>query len=119
VEHLARLAGLDLADVRCEHTEKGSSLSIVAMNAYALQRAIYDYLNPRGRPGTAALDAALLRARYGLGDAEITAVLEGDVATLYRLGVHPVLLNSYARARVPRDRYRAALAGLETEAPGG
>lgn len=89
------------------------------MKAYALQKAIYDYLNPRGRPGTASLDAAELRARYGLGDGEIAAVLDGDVGTLYRLGVHPVLLNSYARARVPWDRYRAALAALEPERAGG
>ena len=89
------------------------------MKAYALQKAIYDYLNPRGRPGTASLDAAELRARYALGDGEVAAILGGDVAALYRLGVHPVLLNSYARARVPRDRYRAALAALEPERAGG
>jgi hypothetical protein len=86
------------------------------MRAYALQKAIYDFLNPRGRPEPPALAPDALRDRYGLGAAEIAALVEGDVAALYRLGVHPVLLNSYARARVPRDRYRAALAGLEAEA---
>ena len=88
------------------------------MSAYALQKALYDHLNPRGRPDAPALDAETLRARYGLDDAAIAAILEGDVAALYRLGVHPVLLNGYARARVPRDRYRAALAALAAEAPG-
>jgi len=89
------------------------------VGAYALQKAMYDYLNPRGRPEVAApaLDAASLRARYGLAEAEIAALLEGDVAALYRLGVHPVLLNSYARARIPRDRYRAALAALDATPP--
>lgn len=86
------------------------------MASYALQKAIYEYLNPRGRPGAPALEAGELRARYGLGEAEIRALLEGDVAALYRLGVHPVLLNAFARARIPRERYRAALA--ELEAPG-
>ena len=86
------------------------------MTAYALQKAMYDYLNPKGRPDAPALEADTLRARYGLSEAEIRALMEGDVAALYRLGVHPVLLNGYARARVPRDRYRAALAGLEKAA---
>jgi hypothetical protein len=90
------------------------------MAAYALQKAIYDYLNPRGRPDPPVLDRESLRARYGLGDAEVRALVEGDVAALYRSGVHPVLLNSYARARVPRERYRAALAELEAAPrPGG
>jgi hypothetical protein len=83
------------------------------VTAYPLQRAIYDYLNPKGRPGAPALDPETLRARYELTEPEIRALVEGDVAALYRLGVHPVLLNSYARACVPRDRYRAALAELE------
>jgi hypothetical protein len=80
---------------------------------YALQRAIYDYLNPKGRPGPPALEAEALRARYELDEAEVRALVEGDVVALYRLGVHPVLLNGFARACVPRDRYRAALAELE------
>jgi len=83
------------------------------MKAYALQKAIYDHLNARGRPDPPAIEPGTLRRRYGLGNAEIRALCEGDVATLYRLGVHPVLLNAYARARVPPDRYRAALAELE------
>lgn len=85
------------------------------MGSYALQKAIYDHLNPKGRPGPPELEPETLRARYGLGEAEIRALCEGDVGALYRLGVHPVLLNSYARARVPRDRYRAALAALERD----
>ncbi|HSE94335.1 MAG TPA: hypothetical protein VLD61_00495 [Methylomirabilota bacterium] len=88
------------------------------MRGYALQKAIYDFLNPRGRPDAPALAPDALRDRYGLGPTEIAALVEGDVAALYRLGVHPVLLNSYARARVPRDRYRTALAGLERETGG-
>ena len=89
------------------------------MSAYALQQAIYDYLNPRGRPGAPTLDADALRARYELNEAELRAVLESDVAALYRLGVHPVLLNGYCRARVSRERYRAVMAQLEREAAHG
>jgi hypothetical protein len=89
------------------------------MRAYALQKAMYDFLNPRGRSDAPALTPDALRDRYGLAPAEIAALVEDDVAALYRLGVHPVLLNSYARARVPRDRYRTALAALEAEASTG
>jgi hypothetical protein len=80
--------------------------------AYALQKAIHDYLNPKGRGVAPPLERETLRTRYGLSEPEVEAILGADVAALYRLGVHPVLLNSYARARVPRDRYRAALASL-------
>jgi hypothetical protein len=80
---------------------------------YALQRAIYDYLNPKGTEGTGLpLERETVRARYDLTEPELEALLAADIAALYRLGVHPVLLNSFARARVPRDRYRAALAEL-------
>lgn len=88
------------------------------MTAYGLQKAIYEYLNAKGRPDAPALDPEALRARYELSEAELRALCEADVAALYRLGVHPVLLNSYARARVPRDRYRAALAELERASAG-
>jgi hypothetical protein len=77
---------------------------------------MYDFLNPRGRPGAPTLEADGLRARYGLSEAEARALVDGDVAALYRLGVHPVLLNGFARACVPRDRYRATLAALAAEA---
>lgn len=89
------------------------------MTTYALQKAIYEYLNPKGRGDAPTLDRDVLRTRYALTEAELDALVEADIRALYGLGVHPVLLNSYARARVPRDRYRAALAALEASAPAG
>jgi hypothetical protein len=89
---------------------------MTAVATYALQRAIYDFLNPKGMVGTVPdLERDALRSRYGLEGAELEAVVAADIAALYRLGVHPVLLNSFARARVSRDRYRAALAELASE----
>lgn len=85
------------------------------MSLYQLQRAIFDFLNARGDLPP-VLDRAALAARYGLTEAELAALVEPDVRALIHLGVHPVLLNSYARARVPRDRYRAVLADLSTGA---
>jgi hypothetical protein len=87
----------------------------VDMSTYLLQKAIYDHLNAKGRLDPPDLEPETLRARYRLGEAEIRALCDGDVGALYRLGVHPVLLNSFARARVPRDRYRAALTALERD----
>ena len=79
------------------------------MSLYQLHKAIYTYLNtPNDERPT--LDEGVLRARFDLTDAEAAAFREADIVTLSRLGVHPVLLNSYSRARqIPRDAYRAAL----------
>ena len=84
------------------------------MSLYQLQKAIYEYLNPKGTADVPSLDRASLEARYDLTPDEVVAVVDADVAALHRLGVHPVLLNSYARARVPREQYRATLAALES-----
>ncbi len=85
------------------------------VSLYQLQKAIYEYLNPKGRADSPAIDPAALGDRYELTDVELRALLAADVPGLHRLGVHPVLLNSYARARVPREQYRAALDALLAE----
>jgi len=79
------------------------------MSLYQLHKAIYGYLNaPPG--GGDRFDGSLLREQFELSDTEATAFAATDIAALSRLGVHPVLLNSYSRARqIPRDAYRAAL----------
>jgi hypothetical protein len=56
-------------------------------------------------------DAAF--AGFELTDAEIRALREGDVATLYQMGVHPLLLVPYSRyAGIPRPDYLTKLAAL-------
>src|SRR4051794_30780739 len=85
------------------------------MSLYQLQRAMYEFLNPTGRARVVSMDPATLREHFVLTDEEVEAYVNADVRALYLLGVHPVLLNSYARARVPRDQYRAALASLEAD----
>jgi hypothetical protein len=50
-------------------------------------------------------------ARYELTDEEREAFESRDVAGLYGLGLHPVLLNGFARASgYDRDEYRKLLA---------
>jgi hypothetical protein len=83
------------------------------VSLYQLQKAIYQYLNPKKQQGAPSLTPEDLHTRYTLTEEEARAVLDADVRALHHLGVHPVLLNSYARARVPREQYRAILAVLD------
>ena len=53
-------------------------------------------------------------AGFELTDAEIRALREGDVVSLYNMGAHPLLLVPYSRyAGIPRPEYLAKLAPLK------
>jgi hypothetical protein len=53
-------------------------------------------------------------AGFLLSDEEKRALLEGDLETLYRIGVHPLLLAPFSRyAKIPRPTYRVRLATLK------
>jgi hypothetical protein len=77
------------------------------VSAYALQQLLFDQLGRRSaEPGT-----ALVVAGYDLTPAELDAVERNDIAGLFELGVHPVLLNAWCRATGhTRDQYRELLA---------
>jgi hypothetical protein len=84
------------------------------MSLYQLHAAMYRYLNPKdGAPLPLEREAVL--ERFDLNERELDALLRTDVAELYRLGVHPVMLNSYARARMSPPEYRAILATWRDE----
>lgn len=71
------------------------------MSAYQLNKAVYDHLRGRG-------------AEYDLSSEESAAFLAADVKALYSLGLHPVLLNAFARAKgLQRTDYRALLEGAD------
>jgi hypothetical protein len=75
------------------------------VSGYQLHRCVYDWVRA-GETGDAGFDVA----RYELTDVERSAFEDRDVARLYRLGLHPVLLNRFARAAgYARDDYRQAL----------
>jgi len=84
------------------------------VSVYQLQRCVWDAIRASavksdnsGHP----FDVS----RYDLTDAERQAVVDQDPAALYRLGLHPVLLNAFCRvAGYDRDTYRKALAGFGT-----
>lgn len=62
-------------------------------------------------------------AEFGLDDDELAALRAGDVATLYRMGVHGFLLQTMARHGVDgmtKDEYRARITTLlDDERHGG
>jgi hypothetical protein len=81
---------------------------VIGLSLYQLHRAVWDQMRAGevssggGRP----FDAS----RYDLTDEERRSFEDRDVAALYRLGLHPVLLNGYARANgFSRDGYRDVL----------
>ena len=76
---------------------------------YQLHRCIFDYLRAGEVSSGAAPDFDV--SRYDLTDEERKAFDSKDVAALYQMGLHPVLLNGYCRAiGYGRNDYRAILA---------
>jgi hypothetical protein len=84
------------------------------MSLLGIHSFIYRVKNDAGTRGAfQRREDAAFRA-FDLTDDERTALKAGDVATLYRLGVHPLLLAPYSRyAGLARAKYQAALAPLK------
>lgn len=79
------------------------------MSLYQLHRCVYDFVRAGG-VNSSAPSAAFDASRYDLSDDERKAFEAKDVAALYQLGVHAVLLNGYCRAiGLVRDQYRKVL----------
>jgi hypothetical protein len=82
------------------------------MSWYQLHRCVYDWVragevgSTEGGDGRAGFDVTA----YELTDDERTAFENRDVAALYQLGLHAVLLNRFCRAAgYARDEYRKIL----------
>jgi len=68
------------------------------MSVYQVQQCVFDHLRAlEGAPRDQRLPIAV--EGYELTAVEQLALVEGDVDALYRLGVHPVLINGYCRAQ--------------------
>ena len=79
------------------------------MSLYQLHRCVFDFL----RAGEVSSGAApsFDASNYDLSDSERKVFEAKDIAALYQLGLHPVLLNGYCRAiGYERSDYRAILA---------
>lgn len=84
------------------------------MSLYAMQKAIFDLKRDKQR--AALLRTAPLLALQGaeLTHDELSAMTRGDLATLYLMGVHPLLLAPYSRMLgISRSDYQRALAPLK------
>ena len=79
------------------------------MSVYQVQQCLFDYLRalegaPRDQRPPMAVEG------YELTPVEQRALVDGDVDALYRLGVHPVMINGYCRAMgYKRADYRPLL----------
>jgi len=90
------------------------------VSQYQLQKLLYDFLNgrvgaaPGVRAGADGDRAGPDPAGYDLTGEEAAAASGADVRRLYQLGVHPVLINAFARAMgYQRDDYARMLQDLE------
>ncbi len=85
------------------------------MSVYQLNRCVYDWVRAGEVNSGAGGDGRLGfdDSSYELTDEERKAFEARDVAGLYQLGLHQVLLNRFCRAAgFARDEYRALLAPL-------
>jgi hypothetical protein len=83
------------------------------VSLYQLHRCIYDYIR------AAEVSGGAMRSfdvnTYDLTEEERKAFESTDVAALYQLGLHPVLLNRFCRqAGFSRNDYRKILEPLGT-----
>jgi hypothetical protein len=79
------------------------------MSLYQLHRCVFDYLRAGEVSSGATPDFDV--SSYDLTDEERKIFESKDIAALYQMGFHPVLLNGYCRAiGYERSDYRAILA---------
>ena len=79
------------------------------MSLYQLHRAVFDFMRAGEVGSSRATEFDV--SRYELTDDERKAFDNRDIAALYQMGLHPVLLNGFCRALgYGRDEYRKILA---------
>jgi hypothetical protein len=81
------------------------------VSLYQLHRCVYD--NVRAGQVASGAGTTFDDARYELTEDERHAFQDRDIAALYRMGLHPVLLNGFCRSiGLTRDDYRKVLEPL-------
>ncbi len=84
------------------------------MSLYQLQKLMYEVNRSPERRDAYRKEGAAFIARFDLTAEEKDAVARLDIRTLYRLGVHPLLLRPFTILhQVSNEDYAKALAGLE------
>jgi hypothetical protein len=82
------------------------------MSTYEVNRFLYTLENDPAFPARAQGDLTGALASFRLTPDEAAAITSGDVATLYRQGVHPFLLNRLAAFGInglTREQYGARI----------
>jgi hypothetical protein len=81
-----------------------------AMSTYALNKLLRDVNLDPGARERFFKDAAAVAAGYDLTDEERRAVLARDITTLYRLGVHGLILRPFTILhQMPEPEYLEAI----------
>jgi hypothetical protein len=68
------------------------------MSIYQLQQCLYDHLRALEDAPPDGPKPELSTEGYSLTDEERQALERRDIAALYELGTHPVIINGYCRA---------------------
>jgi len=86
------------------------------VSLYQVQKLMFGLNNEPDLREHFAREPAAVLDRYGLQGEERAALETADVATLYRMGVHPLLLAPYAgRCGLAWPQYLATLAAVEAD----
>ncbi|MSQ72787.1 MAG: hypothetical protein EXR27_16070 [Betaproteobacteria bacterium] len=81
-----------------------------AMSLFGVQKFMYVLKKDRALQQAFRQDASAALGAFALSRQEHDALAAGDLASLYRMGVHPLLLAPYSRfMAIPRPAYQAAL----------
>jgi len=84
------------------------------MSIYAVQKAMFVLKKDPAFAQAVREEPDTALASFDLSSCERQAFVSGDLSTLYRMGVHPLLLAPYSRAMgIPRPAYQASLAPLK------
>jgi hypothetical protein len=84
------------------------------MSLYQLQKFIYHVNRDAERREKYRRDAAAFVNGYELSDDEAAALLNVDIRTLYKMGVHSLLLRPFSLLnKISNEDYAKALKGLE------
>jgi hypothetical protein len=85
------------------------------VSLYQLHRCVWDFIRVGQVSSTNDSGGHFDASKYDLTDDELQAFENRDPAALYRLGLHPVLLNAFCRASgYTRDDYRKVLSVFAT-----
>lgn len=84
------------------------------MSLYGVQKAMYLLKKDRGLQERFKQDAARALEGHEVSAVERDALAAGDLAALYRMGVHPLLLAPFSRMMgIPRSKYQELLTPLK------